>query len=158
MNTKILSEAVHKIPLIDPIADYLAGTKTTAPLNMREAHACTFNLYWGVGATGTSTVTIEACDDTTPTNVSALAFRYRIRTATDVWGALTAATTTGFTTTAGSSQWYQIHVDADSLAASGYKYLRLKAVEVVASARLGGCWAELWPLRIQRAVTATQLT
>lgn len=153
--SKILTQSYHFMPLIDPIADYLNGTVSTTPVKMGEAYAATFFFYWGVGATGTSTFTIEACDDAAASNVSALTFRSRRRAATDVWGALTARTTAGFLTTAGSSQMYALEVDADQLAASGYGYVRCKAVEGTASARLGGAWVVLH-LTKERAITATQ--
>ena len=43
---------------------------------------------------------------------------------------MTAAATTGFTTTAGSNQVYQIYVPGSELGAEGYGYVRLKMVEV----------------------------
>ena len=46
----------------------------------------------------------------------------------------TAATTSGFTTTAGSSDLYHIAVPADQIGETGYAYARLKAVESVDSA------------------------
>lgn len=155
-SNKILSQSVHFVPLIDPVADFLDTGKTTSPINMRDAHAVTFYLYWGVGATGTSTVTVEACDDTSATNVSAIPFKYRVRSATDVFGALTSATTAGFTTTAGSSQVYCVEVDANEMGDSGYKYVRLKTVEVVNSPVLGGIHAMVQVAK-PRAVTSTVL-
>jgi len=73
-----------------------------------------------------------------PTNTTAVPFYYRAITSTDVNGAMTAATTAGFATTAGSSQVYVVEVDEQELASAGYKYVRLKMVEVVDSPVLGG--------------------
>ncbi len=153
----ILSQAVHMVPLIDPIADAFDTGKTTTPINCRDISAVTFYLYWGVGATGTQTVTVEACDDTSATTTSALPFKYRIRTATDVFGALVDATTAGFTTTAGSSQVYVIEVNCAAMGHVGYKYLRLKTVEVVNSPVLGGVWA-MCQVSKPRAITSTVIT
>lgn len=95
-------------------------------------------LYKGVGATGTSTITVLACSNNTPSATTAVAFKYRTCTATDVWSAWTDATASGFTTTAGSSQLYQIYADAAVIAATGYHYAEIQAVEVVDSPVLGG--------------------
>ena len=73
-----------------------------------------------------------------PTNVTAIPFWYRAITANDTEGAITAATAAGFATTAGSSQMYIVEVLADHMAATGYKYVSLKAVEVVDSPVFGG--------------------
>jgi hypothetical protein len=159
MPGKILTQNVEIVTCKAPVADAFAGTLTPAPINMRDARAITFLAYWGVGATGTSAITVEACDDTVPTNTTAIAFKYRRQadTTADVWGALTNATSAGFATTAGSNQMYAIEVDADQMAATGYKYVRFKAVEVVASARLGGVLAAV-QVNKPRAVTSTVLT
>jgi hypothetical protein len=95
-------------------------------------------IYKGVGTTGTSTITIDACSTITATATTAVAFWYRVCTSTDVWGDWTQATAAGFTTTAGSSQLYQVYVDADVIAATGYRFARVTAAEVVDSPVLGG--------------------
>jgi hypothetical protein len=154
---KILSQQVHFVPLLRPVADAFAGTVVTDEINMSDASAVTFYLYWGVGATGTGTVTVEACDDTSATTTSAIPFKYRRNSATDVFGALQNATTAGFTTTAGSAQTYVIEVDANEMGDSGYKYVRLKWVEVVDSPILGGIHAMV-QIAKPRAVTSTVLT
>lgn len=132
-----VNQEIHWVKGIDPVADGFSGTVTT---DVFEAwgHEVVFIIYKGVGATGTSTVTVLACDDTTPTNTSAVAFRYRACTTGDTWGAWTAAATTGFTTTAGSSQLYEIRVDPADLGATGYGYVQLQAVESVDNPVLGG--------------------
>lgn len=123
---------------IDPIADAFAGTVTSDVVSMKNHKLCEFLIYKGVGATGTSTITVLACDDFTPSNTSAVEFWYQAITSGDTPGAATKATTAGFTTTAGSSQMYRIWVDADQLGASGYPNVQLQAVEVVNSPVLGG--------------------
>lgn len=134
----IFTEKNHLIKGLDPVADAFAGTVTSDIVNLEGAEHVTFVIYKAVGDTGTSTITVEACDDTSPTNVSAVTFHYRAYTTGDTAGTLTAATTTGFVTTAGSSQMYAVECDAAALAASGYAYIRLKAVESVNSPVLGG--------------------
>lgn len=116
---------------LDPVADAFAGTVYSDVINMKDHKMCTFLVYCGVatGATKNGVLTVQACDDTTPSNTSAIPFRYQAITSGDTPGAITAATTTGFAMTAGSSQLYAIYVNASDLASSGYGYVRLKQVE-----------------------------
>ena len=127
----------HAIPVLYPVADAFAGTVNTDVIEV-QGEGVLFEITKGVGTTGTSTITVLSCDDTTPSNTTAVAFIYRISTTPDTWGNWTAATTTGFTTTAGSNQMYQIYVDAQALAANNRAYAQLRAVEVVDAAVLGG--------------------
>jgi hypothetical protein len=123
----------HVVKGLDPVADALSGTVGSDVVDITGHQSATFIIYKGVGATGTSTITVEACDDVTPSNTTAVPFYYRAVTSNDTNGAMTAATTSGFALTAGSSQVYIIEVDEQELASAGYKYVRLKAVEVVDS-------------------------
>lgn len=125
------------------VADAFAGTKTTSCYNVSLYKQATFVLHKAVGATGTTLVTIEACSDTSGTGATAIPFYYRRCTTLDTWGSLTAATTAGFTTTAGSNQLYEIVVDTDLLggnntSGTSLQYVRMKCVEQTASAVLGG--------------------
>ncbi|MEN6534641.1 MAG: hypothetical protein ABFD89_13315 [Bryobacteraceae bacterium] len=129
---------MHFVKGIDPVADAFAGTVATDIVDVSAHGAALFLIYKGVGATGTSTITVEACSDVTPTNSTAVPFYYKAITSNDTQGSMTAATSAGFATTAGSSQMYAVMVDAQELADAGYKYVRLKAVEVVDSPVLGG--------------------
>lgn len=143
-----------------PVADAFAGTVYSDIVDAGDAQKITFLRYHGVGATGTSTITVEACDDTSGSNTSAVAFRYRRvadTSSSDVPGALTAATSAGFATTAGSNQIYIIEVDAAVLAASGYRYVRLKNVEVVDSPVLGGILVVLSGLRVKQGTPASMI-
>lgn len=157
MSNKILSQETHYVPGLDPVADAFAGTVYSDVVDLGNAHAVTFVIIKGVGATGTSTVTVEACDDIVPTTTSAVAFAYRKMTTTDTWGANTWVASTGFVTTAGSSQRYLVHVDADMLANSGYRYVRLAMVESVDSPVLGGIDIILHNLRYPRAIQTSQI-
>ena len=139
-------ENLHFLPGLAPIADAFDGTVYSDIFEVQGAGA-----FWiinkGVGATGTSTITVEACDDVTPTNSTAVAFWYRKSTTPDTWTDVTAATTAGFTTTAGSAQMYQIWVPASELGEEGYGYARLKLVEVANAAVLAGIVAGVYGLR-----------
>lgn len=128
---------LHWIKGLDPVADAFAGTAVTDVVEA-QCEGVLFLVHKGVGATGTSTITVLACDDTTPSNTTAVAFVYRTCTSGDTWGDWTRATTAGFTTTAGSSQMYQVYVESAELGSEGYGYVRLSAAEVVDSPVLGG--------------------
>lgn len=142
---------------IDPVADAFAGTVYSDIVSMRNHGTVEFIIYKGVGATGTSTITVEACDDVSASTTSAVPFYYQAITSGDTHGTLTAAAATGFTTTAGSSQLYRILVSAKALAASGYEFVRLAAVEVVNSPVIGGILIAMYDSRDGRDVPATAI-
>ena len=142
-----LLEGLHIVNAKPPVADAGNGTVTSDVINMEGAGRPVFVLTKGVGATGTSTITIEACDDVTPSTTSAIPFRYAQVTTGDTAGTVTAATSAGFTTTAGNATIVQVEVDAGELAASGYGYCRMKMVEVVDSPVLFGVTIQLGGLR-----------
>ena len=126
-------EQFHAGKGLDPVADAHAGGVASDIVNMSAWGKCTYLVYRGVATGGTAapTYTVEACDDTTPSNTSAVAFHYRKVDSTDIEGEITEATATGFQATAGSSKVDIIEVSASALAASGYKYVRLAIAETV---------------------------
>lgn len=125
---------LHFVKGLDPVADAFAGTVYSDVIEVA-GQGIGFVIYKGVGTTGTSTITINAADDAAASNETAVPFWYkRIGTTDSGW---TAATTSGFTTTAGSSDVYHIAVAADVIGATGYGYARLKAVESADAAVLG---------------------
>ena len=138
----------HPVNALAPVADAFAATVTSDVIKVDGA-GIEFIVQTGVGATGTSTFTILACDDVTPTNTAAVAFWYK-EIATDPGDtAWTLATTAGFTRTAGSNYMCRIWVPADLIGANGYNYAQLKAVEVVDSPVLGGVLARVISTRKQ---------
>ena len=148
---------MHLVKGLDPVADAFSGTVYSDVISMKNHNHIDFIIYKGVGATGTSTITVEACDDTTPSNASAVPFHYQAITSGDTAGALTQVANTGFVTTAGSSQLYKVSIDAQALLASGYEYVRLKAVESVDSPVLGGIIACLCEPRYDQAVQSSAI-
>jgi len=127
----------HIVKGIDPVADAFTGTVTTDVVSMRDHALALFIVGKGVGTTGTSTITILACDDFTPSTTSAIPFYYQAVTSGDTHGAHTYCAATGFTTTVGSSQRYLIYVPEGHLAASGYGNVQLSALEVADNPVLG---------------------
>ncbi len=164
--TSLALERGHFEAGLVPVADFLvngAGT-VTPPINLKKHEFVRFILFWGVGATGTNTLTVEACDDTVPTNKVAIPFWYR-RTIGLVGpvGAIAfqPVPATGYLTLAGSNQILDLYTTAEYVsgaAASGYNYVRLKSVPGVASALLGGCLVELITPKYMDGVEASAIT
>ncbi len=153
------SQQTKYVQGVIPLANAFAGTVYTDIINVKNYSHVEFIRVHGVGTTGTSTVTIEASDDVAGSNVSAVPFRYReVGAGTDVYGALTDATSTGFTTTAGSNQIAVIEVDAEALGASGYQFIRAKFVEVAASAVLGLVLVRLSGARYAKSTDVTAIS
>lgn len=132
---------LHLVKGIDPVADAFATTVYSDVVKLSDYDCVMFVVYAGVGTSGTSVVTIEACDDTTPSNTSAIPFHYREVTTGDTEGTLTAASASGFTMTAGSSRFAMMEVAAEDLLAAGYGYVRAKFAESVDSAVIGCVFA-----------------
>lgn len=131
-------EKFRYVNALAPVADAFSGTVYPTGINLKQIGRLAFLVVKGVGTTGTTTITVVAGDDASPNNETAVAFHYR-RIAADntTIGAVTAATTTGFTTTAGSGDMYIIEIDAKAIASSGYTYAHLKMVESVNAAVIG---------------------
>ncbi len=151
-------EKLHFVKGIDPVADAFAGTKYSDVVNMAKYNKAMFIVYKGVGTTGVSTITVQACDNTTPSNRTAIPFYYKEITSDDTQGALKAATTSGFSTTAGSSQIYAVEIDGRALASTGYGYVQLKMVESVDDPVLGGILIILGEPRYAEDVTPSAIS
>lgn len=142
---QFLSDVLHFVNVLPPVADVFDTSRYSTAVDVSNFQKVTFLIPRGVGTTGTSTLTVEATDGSSPLNVTAVPFRYREITTADVHGALTAATTAGYTQTAGSNRMDVIEVDVRDIAVSAptYHYVRLKATEVVNSPVLAGIVAIL---------------
>lgn len=143
----LMLQKLHAIKGLDPVADAFDNATTPASdvVSLKNWQNVVFTIHYGVGASGTQTWTVEACDDVVPTTTSAIAFHYRQTLSGDTPGALTAAAAAGFTVTAGSSKIVEIEVEAQALAALGYSYVRLKqSAEPVNSPCLGGILVQLF--------------
>ena len=152
-----MKQFTNLISGLDPVANAFAGTVYSNVVSMRNYKTCEFIIFKGVGTTGTSTITVQACSNTTPDARSAVAFRYQICTTKDTWGDMTECANTGFTTTAGSAQLYRIFVDASVLAEVGYEFVQLKCVESAAVAVLGGILIQLHEPRFEKEVPVTAI-
>ena len=161
----LLMENRHFVKGLDPVADAFAGTVSSDVVSMREYGRVLFIVHIGVGATGTSTITVEACDDVTPTNQTAIAFWSREITTGDTEGAITRQAAAGFVTTAGSSKIVLVEVEAKDVGEAsvnsivGNEFVRLTAVESVNSPVLAGIMIEMGgePSRYLADVKATAI-
>lgn len=127
----MLVEDRHYVAGLVPVADCFAGTKATDVVSMAEWGHAEFLILKGAETTGTTVITVEACDDFTPSTQVAIPFKYRTCSSGDTWSAVTDAEATGFTTAAAANVMYRVEVDSDAIAkaAPTYPNLRLKAVE-----------------------------
>lgn len=131
-------ERFRFINAMPPAANPFAGTKYVAGINLQALGRVVWIVQKGVGTTGTTTVQVVAADAASPFAETPVAFKYRRIPSNNITpGTVTSGATTGFLTTAGSSDMYIIEIDAKAIAASGYHYAALKMVEGTASAVLG---------------------
>lgn len=124
---------VNVVVVSQPAADRFDSTLTSSAVNMANYAGLSFLVVKGAGALGTSTITVEKCTASDGTGATAIPFTYQ-RIQSGVRGAITDATSAGFTTTAGANDAYLIHLSqgVEGLAGAGSSnWVRLKAVEVV---------------------------
>lgn len=140
-------------------ADVFAGTVNTDVVNMKNSHQAEFVINVELGSTGTSVITVEACDDVVPTTTTAVPFYVQKYTGTDdVPGAVTAVAAAGFTlTAAAAAQIYRVVVDAAQLANLGRGYVRMHAVEGVNDPIAGSVMIWLSQARYKDAIPASAI-
>lgn len=154
---RTMMETLKFVKGLDPVADAFAGaTVYSDVVSMRNHKRVLFALHIGVGATGSSTFTVEACDDVVPTTTEAIPFWSREILTGDTESAITRRAAAGFINTVGSSKIILIEVDAEDLAEAGdYGFVRLKAAESVDSPVLGGILIILGESAVQEDVQPT---
>ncbi len=142
----MLSERKKIVPALAPAADRFNTNPETRVISMAQAEEITFFVYHDGGTTGKATITVEACDDFTPSNVSAIPFRYRKRKTAGEYDepqeSIGTATATGTDTTPAVEEIVEVYVNARELP-SGYPNVRLCLDEAVDDAVNGCVWAEL---------------
>lgn len=147
LGNQLLTETVKIVQGLQPSADLYNGDPATDVVGMKGYSRVSFLLH-AVATTGTAVVTVESCDNAAASNAAAMAFTYRKKTtgASAVWGAVTAATSSGFTTTASESTIYEISIEDQALP-EGQPYVRLQLTEGVDAAVVGGVTVALYPAR-----------
>ena len=119
-------ESVHVVPLLAPV-DSAATTVNSDVVSLENYHNVQFIIPIGTISGDTIAVTVEECDDFTPSNSTAIAFSYRLSSAvgTDSIGTRTAATTAGVTIAAtDDNKVLIIDVASDELT-DGYPCVRV---------------------------------
>lgn len=142
-----------------PSADLYNGTPSTDIINMENYERCTFLIFQKTSTsnTGTATITVKESDNVLGSNTTAIAFKYRKNESagtSDTLGDLTAATTSGFTTTANKTAIYAVEVRADQLS-DGYPCVKLVCTEAVNDPVIGCVLAILSGPRIKGATLPT---
>lgn len=121
----VIAEAGHVINAVAPIDINGAGATSDVWSMRRYQHA---SIILSLGVTGAATtVTVEECDDFTPTNSTAIAFAYyaEVTAGGDVLEARAAATVAGVACSTNDGVFYVIEIDASQLT-DGYPCLRVK--------------------------------
>lgn len=154
-----LTEQYQIVTGLAPAADRFNGSPATDVVNTKYADKVTFLIEHSGGTSGYATLTVEECDNVTPSNTKAIAFNYRKKTtgASAAWGDITAATTSGVATTAAGDQIIEIQVDPAALTA-GYPYVRLKCTETVDDPVNGAVQIILGPMAYQSETETDVLT
>lgn len=153
----IFTESNMVVPVLYPDADRYNTSPASDVVNMKLYSHVTFLLTEGAGVTGTAVLTVEECTAAAGTGNTAIPFRYRVASTPDTWGAVTAATTAGFETTAGANRQYAIEVDAAELS-DGYPYVRVQVTESGNAPVDASMIAILSKARYPQAVLDTSLT
>ena len=137
------------------------GSPNYSPaVNMGKYGHATFVVTQGVGATGSATITMEACTTAAGGSPTAIPFSYRLCTTTDTWGAIVTVANTGVVFGAASNQMLVVEVEAVELTAvqPTKPYLRLKATVSDATAVDAGCIIVLSEASYQQDVPVTAIT
>lgn len=113
----------HIINGIVPKADAFATAGTTDYVTVEDYDAIGFLIHTGnaTGGTANGAVTVTASASAAGTSTTALPFKYRVcasSTTVDTWGALTDATASGFSMTAGDNYMYWVELKTDDIVAT----------------------------------------
>jgi hypothetical protein len=149
----------HIISGLYPKADAFDTAMTTDFVSLSNYRKLTFLIHTGVatGGTANGTVTLLASAVAAGSSTTALAFKYRVcasSTTVDTWGALTDATSSGFSMTVGSNLLYEVEVLAEEVEvqAAGKYFVGLKVTEVTNDPVVAGVIAILSDARYPQAV------
>lgn len=119
-------------------------------------HAC-FVVMEGAGGAGTATITMQACTDSAGTSPTAIAFRYRLCSTQDVWGAPVQLTaTTGYLMLAAANKMVAVEIDSCDLTADK-PYVRMALTVGVATAVQAGVFILVAEARYPQSIPITAL-
>lgn len=137
MSRQLLSQNMHGVNILAPVD--INGGANSDVFSMKDASHVSIIVLLGVTGAA-STITVEECDDFTPTNSTAIAFKYAAETTAsgDTLGSLTAATTAGFATSTNDGVFYIIEIDAEDLS-EGYNNIRVVFSDPSAATFVSAC-------------------
>lgn len=146
-----------------PAADMNNGGGETDIVSMKQADRMIFILYTGANATGNANITVEACDDVTPTTTSAIAFyatEYETSGSDVPSTARAAVASTGFKTALTANALYVIEVESSAVVGAGdtYEFCRLIMTESTNAAVTGGVIAITANTRYKEASMNTMVS
>jgi hypothetical protein len=130
----------HVVNALVPVADAFNASSDSDIIDPQGGWVL-FIIQQGANAGGASTVTVEACSTIAAAATTTIPFAYRSCVATDVWGAWTAATTAGFTTSTVANTMHQVLVDPAEIAETGYRFVRMSTDETTDAAVTAGVLA-----------------
>lgn len=141
----------HIVAAFYPVADAFTTGITTDYVSLENYQVATLLVATGAveDADESNLVTFNASDNASGSNTTAMAFRHRVvasSTTVDVWGALTAATSSGFNFSAPNSDantmWYAtVTADEVSSAQADAKFLSATIAETAdKTITAGGIW------------------
>lgn len=113
--------------------DLFNGSPNTDVVNLGKYDKALWIIQKAAGDTGVARISVESCDDVTPSTATAVAFSYWTCTTGDTWSDMQTATSYGFTTTAGSNSLYAIEINSSELSGTD-QYARLATDETTDSA------------------------
>lgn len=145
--------------------DIFNGDPATDVISLKNAQGVLFIVVCNANAgSGAATITVEACDNVTPSNQTEIVFRYQLISTVDVPGTLTTAVAaTGATGIGTANTMLLVEVDAATVAAASVnstynnEFVRLQATETQSDAVDGAILAFLFGLRYT-PLTATQIS
>lgn len=125
MSRMVMAEQAHIINILPP--QDVSGGVTSDVFSMKNASHVTIIVTAGSTNADAGNITIEECDDLTPTTDTAIAFNYYAEETDsgDTLGDRTAATTAGIDVSGEDNITYVIEIDAEELS-EGYPCLELK--------------------------------
>lgn len=120
----VIAEYDHVVNILPPQAQTTAVTSDV--FSMKDASHVTIIVQAGSTDADAGNITVLECDDFTPSNSTAIAFKYAAEETDsgDTPDALTWATTAGIDVSANDNIFYIIEIDADELT-EGYNNLQL---------------------------------
>ena len=137
--------------------DLFNGSPNTDVVNLSNYERCTWIIQKAAGNTGVARISVESCDDTTPSTTTTIPFAYWTCTTGDTWSDMQTATAYGFTTTAGADQMYAIEVNSDELSGTD-QYVRLATDETTDGAVDGTITCILSGAKYMHEVKQTAIT